>query len=170
MVLVKNAKQPFFLVFSEAYHSQWKLYIEDKPFKFKQIIAEYPLARVKEAKHDWYSFTPSDIMFLFKTPAANETLHFVANGYANAWYVDPRVFDRDGDGCFTIIIYFWPQSLFYLGLFVSGATLLCCFGYLVYDWYRSDGSKWIRRLLYFFREVVVLVAALFLGLRKLKVR
>ena len=151
IVSVENATQPFFLVFSESYHPQWKIYIEDRPTNFTQIIANYPKVHVKEAKHEWYKFTPGDIVYLFKKPAVNATLHFMANGYANAWYIDPRVFDRDGDGCFTIIIYFWPQSLFYLGLFVSGTTLLCCIGYLVYDWYRSGGGRRIRYVLYFLR-------------------
>ena len=136
IVSVENATQPFFLVFSESFHPQWKVYIEDKPTEFDQIIAKYPKVNVKEAKHDWYKFTPEDIIFLFKRPAVNETLHFMANGYANAWYIDPKKFDKDGDGKFTITIYFLPQSLFYLGLFISGTTLFGCISYLFYDWRR----------------------------------
>lgn len=139
IVAVENATQPFFLVFSESYHPQWRVYIEDELVRFDYIIAEYPTINVREAKHDWYNFTPGDIVFLFKKPAVNETLHFIANGYANAWYIDPKEFDRDSDGKFTIIIYFLPQSLFYLGLFISGITLLSCIGYLFYDWRRERG-------------------------------
>jgi hypothetical protein len=31
-------------------------------------------------------------------------------------------------------IYFRPQSYFYLGLIISGTTLLSCLGYLVWAW------------------------------------
>ncbi|WP_423792388.1 hypothetical protein ACPB8Q_06580 [Methanocaldococcus indicus] len=137
IVSVENATQPFFLVFSESYHPQWKIYIEDKSTNFNQIMAEYPKVHVKEAKHDWYRFTPGDIIYLFKKPAVNETFHFIANGFANAWYINPKEFDKNKDGRFTIIIYFLPQSLFYFGLFISGATLLCCITYLLYNWKRE---------------------------------
>ena len=136
VVKVENSTEPFFLVFSESYHPQWKVYIEDKPIEFNQIIAKYPHVNVKEAKHDWYKFTPEDITFLLKKPQ-DERYHFVANGYANAWYIDPKDFDKDGDGEFVVILYFLPQSLFYLGLFISGVTLFVCVGYLFYDWMRE---------------------------------
>ncbi len=146
IVSVENATQPFFLVFSESYHPQWKIYVEDKPMKFNKIVAEYSHVNVKEAEHDWYKFTPEDIIFLFKKPAVNETYHFKANGYANAWYIDPKEFDKDGDGKFTMTIYFLPQSLFYLGLFISGTTLFGCIGYLFYDWRKEKGDKWTKRI------------------------
>jgi len=136
VVKVENSTEPFFLVFSESYHPQWKVYIEDKSIKFDEIIAEYPHVNVKEARHNWYKFTPEDITFLLKKPQ-DERYHFVANGYANAWYIDPKDFDKDGDGEFVVILYFLPQSLFYLGLFISGVTLFVCVGYLFHDWMRE---------------------------------
>ena len=145
-VRVENATQPFFLVFSESYHSQWKVYAIDKYIKMGETIAEYPNVNVKEARHDWYKFTPQDILYLFKNPAINETYHFKANGYANAWYVNPREIDMDGDGKFTFVIYFLPQSYFYLGLFISFTSLMFCIGYLFYDWRREKGDRWARRV------------------------
>ena len=131
-VKVKNATSPFFLVFSESYHPKWKAYIETNNEQNKekwQIIASYPKLHVKEAKHEWYEFTPQDIKYLFKKPLS-EKYHLLVNGYANAWYIDPK---KIGSSNFTITLYFWPQSLFYLGLFISGATLLGCLGYLGYE-------------------------------------
>jgi hypothetical protein len=125
-----NASQPFFLVFSESYNSQWKMYVEDKPVKFDGLIAEYPHVNVKEVTNDQYRFDPEDLLFLFSKPL-NANYHFKVNGYANAWYIDPKEIDRDGT--FTITLYFLPQSLFYLGSIVSGLTLVVCIGYLTYD-------------------------------------
>jgi|GEM_PF-5989225 len=131
-VKVKNATSLFFLVFSESYHPKWKVYIEtnNKQNNEKwEIITEYLKLHVKEARHDWYKFTPRDIKYLFKKPLP-EKYHLLVNGYANAWYIDPQ---KIGNSNFTITLYFWPQSLFYLGLFISGATLLGCLGYLGYE-------------------------------------
>lgn len=57
--------------------------------------------------------------------------HFMVNGYANAWYIDPNEIDKDGE--FTITLYFWPQSLFYLGAVISLTTLGICMVYLFRD-------------------------------------
>lgn len=134
IISVENATKPFFLVFSESYHPRWKLYVEDRPANFTKIIEKYPNINVEEAEHEWYKFTPGDIIYLFRKPSLNETYHFKANGYANAWYINPQKFDKDGDGRLTITIYFLPQSLFYLGLIISSITFIVCIGYLLYDW------------------------------------
>lgn len=35
-----------------------------------------------------------------------------------------------------LVIEFWPQRLFYVGIGISGATLLGCLAYLGYDFMR----------------------------------
>lgn len=59
--------------------------------------------------------------------------HFVINGYANAWEIDPKSFcdsnicrdNPDGSQDFQIVIEFWPQRLVYIGLLIGlGAILL----------------------------------------------
>jgi len=138
-IKIENATDSFFLIFSETYHPKWKAYIETNNEQNKEkwkIIANYPKLHVKEAKHDWYKFTPQDIKYLFKKPLP-EKYHFLVNGYANAWYIDPK---EIGSSNFTITLYFWPQSLFYLGLFISGLTFLGCVGYLGYDFWKEKRS------------------------------
>jgi hypothetical protein len=51
-------------------------------------------------------------------------------GYANAWNINP---EEIGKNEFTVILYFWPQSLFYFGLIISGITLIVCFGHLIHN-------------------------------------
>lgn len=79
-----------------------------------------------------------------------EENHLMANGYANSWIIETEklcegsfdsaqddtfcVKNPDGSYDFELIVEFWPQRLFYIGLFISGMTLLSCFGYLIYDW------------------------------------
>jgi hypothetical protein len=80
-VNVQNASYPFFLIFSESYHPQWKAYINGS-----QISDKY---------------------------------HFIANGYANAWYVDKT-------GAFEIVLEFWPQKLVHTGSLLSSMTFVLC--------------------------------------------
>ncbi len=92
----------------------------------------------------------------FQTPIENNDNHLIANGYANSWVIDTEkicgldsrlrgndniscVRNPDGSYDFEIIVEFWPQRLFYLGIGISGMTLLACLGYLGYAWRR----KWV---------------------------
>jgi len=132
LVKVEGAKQPFWLVFSESFYKEWRLYryqksnIKNQNY-FEEIVADYPKLGVKEATH-LMKFTPSDIRFLFEKPLDAE--HQLVNGYANGWYIEPKKIGLGEN--FVLAIYFWPQSLFYLGLGISGLTFLGCIVYLIW--------------------------------------
>lgn len=143
-----NATRPFFLVFSENYHSQWKAYVEDKSMKFEEIIVNYESAKVREARHE-NKFTPDDIPYMFAKYISDDS-HFLANGYANAWYIHPKEVDKNNDGEFTITLFFLPQSLFYFGLMISGTTFFVSVVYLIYNYraifFRISGLlRWRKR-------------------------
>ena len=77
-----------------------------------------------------------------------EVFHWNGNGYANSWWLDldllkklPAVQDQkagfynlhpDGSVDFEIVIEFWPQRLFYLGIIISGIMVNVCVGFLVF--------------------------------------
>ena len=107
---------PIFLILSESYNPQWKAYL-DKPFGFNTIVAEYDKLNVSEAR-SVTRFTPEDVFYLFAKPLP-ENNHFIANTYANAWYINNA-------GDYDITLYYLPQSAFYLGLIISIITL--CLG------------------------------------------
>ena len=140
LVKVKGAKNPFWLVFSESFHEQWRLYrgqrTEGRGQKFEEIVADYPELGVKEAKH-LVKFTPQDIKFLFEKPL--EASHQLVNTYANGWYIEPRKLGLGED--FILVMYFWPQSLFYLGLGISGATFIVCTVYLIFSGLRKRKGR-----------------------------
>ncbi len=131
-VWVRGAEGPFWLVFSEGFHKQWRAYVQTEDRRQNidnrkwNIIANYPRLGVKEAKY-LQRFTPSDIRYLFRR--ADIKKHYLVNGYANGWYIDPGELGLGEN--FTLVLYFWPQSLFYLGLGISGVTLIGCLGYLL---------------------------------------
>jgi hypothetical protein len=71
--------------------------------------------------------------------------HYRMNGYANAWYIDLNSICnvdnscvRKPDGTFDLELQidYFPQRWFYLGLLISGTTLVGCIGYLGYDFMR----------------------------------
>jgi hypothetical protein len=81
----------------------------------------------------------------FKKPLSKEN-HLMANGYANSWIIDTNKVceaqseklpsdnsfctkNSDGSYDFEIVVEFWPQRLYYLGLIISGTTLVLCLGY-----------------------------------------
>lgn len=83
----------------------------------------------------------------------SDTNHLTVNGYANSWIIETdkicgRSFDvaqddkfcvknSDGTYDFELVVEFWPQRLFYIGLFISGTTLLSCLIYLGWVWRRD---------------------------------
>jgi hypothetical protein len=129
-VEVQNATQPFFIIFNENYDPQWNAYVENRATDFTSVVASYPSLNVKEADHQT-NFTPDDISYLFNTPI-NEQYHFLANGYANAWYINPQQLNN-GNTQFTITLYYLPQSYYYLGLLITGITICICLSYLIYS-------------------------------------
>lgn len=104
---ITNATAPFFLVFSESYQPQWKAYVNPQ-----------------DGNTNWFQ--------AFFRRSVSGDMHFLVNGYANAWYIDPK---EHGTGeNFTITLYFKPQSYFYIGLVISCLTFTGWVGYLLRDW------------------------------------
>lgn len=137
---IENAKEPFWLIFNENFHNQWKMYSLSSTYNstelFGEIISDYPTLKIKEAEYT-IRFALEDIEYLFKKQLNVD--HQKVNGYANAWYIEPDKLNLGED--FTIVINYWPQSLFYLCLIISSLTILGCMGYLIYSkWYLEKVS------------------------------
>lgn len=120
IVKIENATSPFFLVFSESYHPRWEVYVENEPFRFNEIVADYNDINVKEMKQDM-GFVFGDVSYLFKKEIISPDKHFQVNGYANGWYLDKP-------GTYYITLYYWPQLIFYAGFIISGLAFFICFG------------------------------------------
>jgi hypothetical protein len=105
-VHVIDSTGPFFLVLNDAYNSQWKAYYDSV---------------------NWVSgFLSSPI------PERN---HFVANAYANSWYIDRT-------GTYTITLYFWPQNLFLAGAIVSSFSIV----FSLMAVFRRRLESWVSRI------------------------
>jgi len=81
----------------------------------------------------------------FKKPIDDNENHLMVNGYANSWAINPENLCKNNNFCtknpdgtydFEIVAEFWPQRLFYIGLFISTGTLLASLIYLLYNYKR----------------------------------
>jgi hypothetical protein len=86
----------------------------------------------------------------FKKPIDDNQNHLMANGYANSWVINSEDLCKNNNNCIKnadgtydleMVVEFWPQRLFYIGIFISGMTFLVCIGYLVYDWRKKKKKK-----------------------------
>ena len=130
-VYVKGATTGFYLNMSESYHPKWRLELNDE--KVAGLSSWLPNAK------------PTSI---------SEDNHFELNGFLNSWYVDPEELCKDGssaciknaDGSYDIemVVEFTPQRYFYIGLIISGLTLLGVLSYLIISHIkgRKDFKGW----------------------------
>jgi len=136
-IKIENAKEPFYLIFSETYHSGWQVYINTDTVQCNPITT-YETVEVTECQHEYKFFEVKDLSRLIDESIPEEN-HFVVNGYANAWYIDPQELGTGEN--FTVTLYFKPQSYFYIGLIISCLTFIGCVGYLLWDWRKKRTNK-----------------------------
>jgi len=103
------------------------LFLDDKGYG--NIVASYFNGEVKEGTHRMTFLEPATFETWGREPIA-EDRHYLVNGYANSWYITPA--DVGGQENYELIVEFWPQRLFYIGLGISGMTLISCLAYLIF--------------------------------------
>lgn len=68
--------------------------------------------------------------------------HFEDDGYSNGWLIDPQDVCKNNQGCiintdgtvdFELVIEFWPQHLFYVGLGISVVVFLMCVTFILFS-------------------------------------
>lgn len=138
-ISVTNATKPFFLVFSESNSPGWQAYINVDKTQCNPIHA-YKNVNVTECKDKIKFFEIGDLTRTLLEESIPEKNHFIANGYANAWYIDSPSNDQN----FTVTLYYKPQSYFNIGLMVSGITFIFCIGYLLRDWMKRIGRDYLK--------------------------
>jgi hypothetical protein len=132
LVHINRAVTPFYLAMSESFHSKWQ--------------AELNNSNVTGFFKSWIPWVHPD--------AIPEEYHFKLDGFLNGWYVDPVALcgtaenlkegckiNDDGSYDIELIIEFTPQRWFYVGLIISGTTLVTCLGYLGYSGLRSYRNR-----------------------------
>lgn len=128
MVHIKGATTPFYLAMSESFHPQWQ--------------AQFNNDKITGFFGSWVPWVSPDRI--------SDEAHFELNGFLNGWYVDVEEYcreqnlcTRNADGSYDIelVLEFFPQRWFYLGLLISGTTLLGCLGYLGVSFVRERKKR-----------------------------
>jgi len=139
-VTVEGASDSYTLVFSENFNKNWKAYINFKPAVLipignERLVKEdtminYFNGEIKEVDHKNIFLDRNTFETWGKKPIPEEN-HLLVNGYANSWYITMEDANKKQD--YEIIIEFLPQRFFYIALFISGLTMVGCFGYLFFS-------------------------------------
>ncbi|MCL5113763.1 MAG: hypothetical protein M1372_01165 [Patescibacteria group bacterium] len=122
-VSVRNAKSPYVLVFSEAFNKQWKVFVRNAEKNDEKTTTNYFGGDIKEGQHK-NIFFDSGIFETFGLKPIAEDRHFVANGYANGWHIEPS--DAGGKSEYTFIVEMTVQRSFYVGLLISLVSFIGC--------------------------------------------
>ncbi|MDO8269297.1 MAG: hypothetical protein Q7T54_01335, partial [Candidatus Levybacteria bacterium] len=119
-IIVKDAKKPYFLVFSDAYDKNWKIVLTKNaptiPIKF-----QYFDGQIKEGEAQ-RSIPGLELFNGWTGPYVADKTHMVANGYANGWYITPD--DTESKSEYTLVLVYKGQQLFYIGGLISFVSLL----------------------------------------------
>jgi hypothetical protein len=151
---LNKISRPSDLTFFNAFHKNWLLFLkrnDDWERNVCESIINYQTIKVTECKQEERFFTGDELIYLLKKSIFDDTHHLV-NEYANGWTIDPKYIKQnfskeyykenpDGSIDIELVLYFKPQSYFYLGLLVSGTTLIGMIGYLVYSSLRCRKRK-----------------------------
>jgi hypothetical protein len=119
-------------------------FVNENPTK-KRIVLHH-------AKHPFYLVMKDSYSKLWRLSMANLTKgeppdnHIIVDFASNAWYVDPVELCRDAPDCqqnadgsydVSLTIEFTPQKWFYVGLGISGISIVSVLGYMLYGSFRS---------------------------------
>ena len=110
-----SADGPFWLVLSESFDRGWKAYVSDAGSRSRGLTDGDGSSAQTRRQNAGSRFAPTDVRYLGRDPLS-EDLHVVANGFANAWYIDPR---DVGSSDIEITLFFQPQAFYYVGTLFS---------------------------------------------------
>lgn len=120
-VTIKNATEPFLLVFQNSFNSHWKLYPTKTPVVSKSISDSYFDKGVIELMpaSDILDRNPFETN---KMKSVYGNAHIKVNGYANAWYIRPS--ELTSNNSIELILEMSTQKTVYYSLMVSAVSLL----------------------------------------------
>lgn len=131
---IESVKGPFYLIFSESFNPEWYTYISTDMMRCDPIVT-YEYMNLTECRDRTKFLELEDLTQMFDIYIPKER-HILVNNYTNVWYIDPKELGIDKD--FSIILYFRPQSYFYLGFIISILTFVGCIGYIIWKKFKGD--------------------------------
>ena len=120
-VTIKNATEPFLLVFQNSFSPHWKLYPTNISTASRNISDSYFNGGVIELMPVSQVFDKNPFE-TNKMKSVYGNTHVKVNGYANAWYIQPS--DLSGNSNLELILEMTTQKTFYYFFIVSAISLL----------------------------------------------
>jgi hypothetical protein len=126
-----NAKQD--LIFNDSFHDGWKIILEKNP-SLDNCITVFKKNSVTECKYEENLITGQEINYFLEKDIFKNT-HTVLNNFSNKWIIDKDQIknnyssnyykiNKNGSLDVELILYFVPQTYFYLGCLLT-------FGFLI---------------------------------------
>jgi hypothetical protein len=132
-VSVRNAQEPFLLVFNELFNQQWKLY-QGSGQQVGGLAKNYKTVQIQNSVQNQGLANGKFYETYFKNPLT-ESDHYLVNTFSNAWRVRPaELGSKSSAGGYdlNLVIEFYPQRIFIPSLAISVFSLLSCIIYLAY--------------------------------------
>lgn len=117
---IENATESYILTFLKAYNTKWKLYYAGTNFDPIKVDKSYFDGLISEGDHKNILLDKNT----FKTwsmPEIASHNHWIANGYANAWIINPK--DTPSRN-YELILEFTAQRQFYIGSLITVITVI----------------------------------------------
>lgn len=110
---IKSQKNPFFILLKQGYSEGWRLFKMPNKMPLKDCTNIVCQATMQ-------------IYTVIKGRELEKSNHYMANNYANAWYIDPNNLD---DNSFLAVIYF-PQIITWIGFLITFSSVFIVLGSL----------------------------------------
>jgi hypothetical protein len=147
-VYFKNIKNIQTLSFMLSFNKDWKLYAAKSRNEISCDGGKlYDLLNVKECFMGYKFFEGEELSYLWRE-AIFQNSHTFENNYANKWLIDPTIIkkgspqvysvNKDGSINFELIIFYQPQSLFYLTFIISLSSFIVVCIFLMFS---HDGKR-----------------------------
>lgn len=153
-VKIQGANKPFLLSFSESYNPGWKIYI--RPIRNNFCLADKSrnlntnFLRVQkkvkgtviDCKTHPHLLNIGNPSFIWRSPVFSNK-HVEVNAYGNGWLINPQYvenhfsssyYHKNANGTinFDLVVYFQPQSYFYISVILSLIVICSSLGFLMY--------------------------------------
>lgn len=144
-----TTKSLFNLTVLTNYNTNWQLYLAKNPTNsWCKPLAFFDKTNTTECIHSSKSIVGDELSYFINKPIFDSS-HKMVNDFANGWTIDPEYIKRyypqeyykqnpDGSISIELILYFKPQSYFYLGLLITCITIMSCLAYLSYYEFRRE--------------------------------
>jgi len=126
---IKNLKSPQILEFNDTFNIDWNIYMQKNPNLDFCVPLGKKIEKTQECNPKFSYVQKEDLSYLWK-PSSFDNTHSTLNGFANQWKIDPNdirenlspdYYKVNPDGSIDVqfVLYFKPQSYFYMGAIIS---------------------------------------------------